>query len=119
MNRSLIANRTSLGALDMSQRSKLRIIALEAFLAVIEHGGQQEAAQALGLSQSSISRHITDLESYLKAVLFTGDIPAQLTQKGHSFARTAQEVMTLLREARNEPSAPKPPRAASARDIKI
>lgn len=100
--------------------SSLRFFALEAFLAAAEAGDQRQAAAQLGVDRSSISRNITDLETWLGKLLFTDDLPRELTADGLAFLPVAQEIVRLLYDAqapRNLP--PEQPKKLSAKDLKI
>jgi LysR family glycine cleavage system transcriptional activator len=92
---------------------------LEAFIAAAHAGSQREAAKALGCTQSAVSKRITTLEAWLGKLLLTSDAPKELTESGKAFLPVAQQIVTLLEEARSQPSSASPPQRKSARDIQI
>jgi DNA-binding transcriptional LysR family regulator len=82
-------------------RTTLRLSWIESFLAVIDSGGvEARAAEALGISASTVNRDIGALDAWLGWVTFNGDFPRELTQDGRNFEDTAREVRRLLTEAR-------------------
>ncbi len=92
---------------------------LEAFMAAADAGSQREAAKALGCTQSAVSKRITTLEAWLGKLLLTSDAPKELTENGKAFLPVARQIVTLLKEARSQPSSASPLAETSARDIKI
>lgn len=86
---------------------KLRI-----FHAVALAGSLTKAGQMLHLSQSAISRQISDLEAHLNVILFTRHTRGLvLTEQGELLQKATQDMIAKLREAqtlltenRNEPS---------------
>ncbi|MEU6720479.1 LysR family transcriptional regulator [Nonomuraea sp. NPDC046802] len=71
---------------------------LEALLALEEHGSFTRAGQALGLTQSAVSRAIAALEHRLgAAVVHRGPSGATLTSVGHEVAAHARAVLEHLR----------------------
>src|SRR5262245_21107472 len=72
---------------------------VEAFVAVIRHGGFTPASAALHLSQPAISRRIQLLETELGAVLFHR-LPggARLTEAGDAFRPYAETVLAAARD---------------------
>ncbi len=86
---------------------KLRI-----FHAAAEAGSFTHAAEALHLSQSAVSRHVSALEQELNTALFHRHARGlALTEQGELLRRTAEEVLTklnsvesMLADTRSEPS---------------
>lgn len=78
----------------------VRLVELEAFIAVVEEGGYTAAAKALGVDQSTVSRYLTNLEKWAQVPLLTMDVPPDLTAQGEQFLPVAREVVTMLRETR-------------------
>lgn len=73
---------------------------LEAFVAVAEAGGYQQAAAALHLSQPGVSRRILALEANTRLVMFDRtNRGARLTNEGAAFLPVAREVLRALAEA--------------------
>lgn len=77
---------------------------LESFVAAAEHGSFTAAGKALGVAQSTISRHVHSLERWLRTPLVIGDIPYELTEKGETFLEKAKLVIMVLQEERMDPS---------------
>lgn len=103
-------------------RKTLRLCWIESFLAVIDEGGvEARAAEAIGLSASTVNRDVADLESWYEMVLFNGGFPRELTQDGRNFQNTARQVVRLLTEARRIPTTQAEPGPAlvSASVIKV
>ncbi|MEM6993667.1 MAG: LysR family transcriptional regulator [Myxococcota bacterium] len=73
---------------------------LRTMLAVLEHGSFTRAAEALGLSQSTVSFHIKGLEATLgERVLDRGRDGVQPTAQGKILRRYAERMMGLRAEA--------------------
>jgi LysR family glycine cleavage system transcriptional activator len=92
----------------------LPLNALRAFAAVYEHGGVRAAARALGVTHSSMSRHVAGLEAWLGAQLFrdaggrngramtaTGEVLGKAAVAG---MREIERAVAAIREARSEAS---------------
>jgi DNA-binding transcriptional LysR family regulator len=74
---------------------------LEDFLALVETGGFSKAAESRAVSQSSFSRRIQALESWVGAALFDRDTHTiRLTAAGERFYLTAEEVVRQLKLGR-------------------
>jgi DNA-binding transcriptional LysR family regulator len=66
---------------------------IQAFLAVVENGAVARAAEATGVSQSTLSRQIAALETELGAALFTrGARGSLLTPTGAALVDSAQQM---------------------------
>lgn len=75
---------------------------LEAFLAVIREGSFTRAAEALNLTQPSLSARIQQLEQSLGCELFRRDKrPIQLTPHGELFADYAERALGILQAGRD------------------
>jgi DNA-binding transcriptional LysR family regulator len=73
---------------------------IQSFAAVVTHHGFAPAARALGTPKSSLSRHVTRLESRLGVRLLERSTRhLRLTDAGASFYRHCQSVLTELAEA--------------------
>lgn len=73
---------------------------LKIFHVVAEAGSFTHAGEALGLSQSAVSRQISALEQELKATLFHRHARGlMLTEQGETLYRTAHEVFVKLEAA--------------------
>ncbi|WP_262690168.1 LysR family transcriptional regulator [Kordiimonas aestuarii] len=74
---------------------------LEDFLALVETGGFSKAAESRAVSQSSFSRRIQALETWVGAALFDRDTHTiRLTPAGERFCLTAEEVVRQLKLGR-------------------
>lgn len=84
----------------MPKQASLRMVWLEAFVAVADEGTQGSAAKELGLDQPTVSRYVGGLEGWLRKALLDPAIPGQLTDDGSEFLITAIEVLVTLSQAR-------------------
>ena len=74
---------------------------LQYFIAVAENGTVSGAAQALSISQSSITEAVKDLEADLGVSLFERHSRGlSITHNGHQFLRHAQNILTQVSDAR-------------------
>lgn len=75
---------------------------LEAFVAVVEHGGFRAAADALFVSQPSLTRRVKRLEQDLGIdLLERGPWGLRLTGHGETLLTGARRVMTTMDEVRS------------------
>ena len=81
--------------MHISKKMKnIDITSLMYSLAVIDHSGFRQAANALGVSQSALSRRVQALEETLQASLFErGSRGARLTAAGESFLEQARTAL--------------------------
>lgn len=79
----------------------LRLAWLETFLASVDCGTQELAAERLGVSQPTIGNHIRSLEKWLGHKLFSPGSPRRLTSRGSQFVSIAKDVSKLIRESRH------------------
>lgn len=71
------------------------------FVAVAEHGSVSATAQAISISQSTITETIRELEGDLGIRLFERHARGvELTLKGHQFLRHARKILSDVRDAR-------------------
>lgn len=83
--------------------SKLSLKWLDVFQQAARSGSVQQAAQATGLSVSTVSHHLRQLEQALGvALLDHGRRPMRLTPTGARFLDHVEEALTLLRRAELE-----------------
>lgn len=76
---------------------------LRVFHAVADAGSFTRAGQVIGLSQSAISRQISDLEASLKVILFHRHARGLvLTEQGEVLQRTVREMMLKLKSAESQ-----------------
>jgi len=72
---------------------------IQAFLDVSEHGSFSKAAQAVGLSQPTLSRKIAELEKSLATTLFERSVRGlRLTQSGMRMLEPARRMRTASRQ---------------------
>ncbi len=77
-----------------------RFHAIEAFVRVVEAGSFARAAERLGVSVSSVSRHVTELESHLDARLLNRTTRTlSLTEIGRAFHERCVVLLADLEEA--------------------
>jgi DNA-binding transcriptional LysR family regulator len=77
-----------------------RFHAIEAFVKVVEAGSFARAAERLGVSVSSVSRHVTELEAHLDARLLNRTTRTlSLTEIGRAFHERAVLLLADLEEA--------------------
>ena len=74
----------------------VRVQWLEAFLATDKFGSMTDAAKALDVSQSTVSRDLGKLEDALGRLLTTRDVPFALTPEGLAFQPIAQKMIDEL-----------------------
>ena len=76
---------------------------LQYFLAVCREQSISGAAEALHLSQPTLSRQLKDMESELgKQLLIRGNRRISLTEEGMILRKRAEEIMELVQKAENE-----------------
>jgi DNA-binding transcriptional LysR family regulator len=80
----------------------MRLEQLQAFLAVAETGSFQKAAHKCGLTQSTISRQIQNLETELEISLFHRGASATLTLGGDRFLSRARKICQEWQTATQE-----------------
>lgn len=81
---------------------QLPLNALRAFAAVYASGGVRHAARTLGISHSSVSRHLAELESWLGVALTepaAGRRGLSLTTDGDLLGRAAYDALAALENA--------------------
>ena len=86
---------------------KVEIRELKYFLAVANEGSISGAAEALFITQPSLSRQMQNLESEVGGALFVrGNRRITLTERGKLLKKRAEELLELYEKAVNEVSAP-------------
>jgi len=81
----------------------MEIRVLEYFLAVAKEQSFLRGAEALGLSQPTLSRQIADMEKELGKTLFTrGKKGVELTEDGLILRKRAEEIMELVKKTKAE-----------------
>ena len=80
----------------------MRLEQLQAFLAVVETGSFQQAAQKCGVSQSTISRQVQSLEATVGLLLFHRQSHAKLTLGGDRLLPQARKICQIWATAEQE-----------------
>ena len=76
-----------------------RMKSYEYVIAVAQHGGISQAAEALNIAQPALSRYIRKLESDLGIELFDrSTIPIRMTQAGSRYVETGMRMLSLERQ---------------------
>jgi len=77
-----------------------RLAAIDALLAVVDAGGFGRAARELGLTQSTVSRRVAQLEARLGVTLLARTTRSlKLTDAGEAYVTSARNALSLLRAA--------------------
>jgi LysR family carnitine catabolism transcriptional activator len=86
-----------------SKPTRVDLRHIRSFQAVAEHGGFRIAADALGLSQPTLSAHIAELEEELGVVLLSRTTRhVRLTRMGETFLARTRRALDDLQLAANE-----------------
>ncbi|MEL6800850.1 MAG: LysR family transcriptional regulator [Pseudomonadota bacterium] len=89
-----------------SSRKDLSLKWLELFQICAQQGSLQAAARETGLSVSTVSHHLRNLEDHLGVALFNHSRrPMVLTPKGRVFLRNIDDALYAIRRAKAEASA--------------
>lgn len=83
------------------RRGGLRMIWIEAFLALVDAKTFSAAAKRLNCNQSTVSRDVADLQMWLGHKLFSQYAPCELTSQGEKFEGVALQVVQLLNDSRS------------------
>lgn len=87
-------------SLPVTRANMDRFHAIEAFVNVVEAGSFARAAERLGVSVSSVSRHVTELEAHLDARLLNRTTRRlSLTEIGRAFHERCVQLLADLEEA--------------------
>ena len=87
----------------VTPRKDMTLKALELFQLCARKGSLQDAAAETGLSISTVSHHLRNLEDHLGVALFNHNRrPMVLTPKGHSFLRNIDTALRAIRKAKSE-----------------
>ncbi|MEL6679816.1 MAG: LysR family transcriptional regulator, partial [Pseudomonadota bacterium] len=77
-----------------------RLSEMEAFIAVVDHGGFTDAARKMGMSKSAISKHVSSLEGRLGARLLNRTTRrVSPTEIGLAYYDKATRVLTEATDA--------------------
>lgn len=79
---------------------------LEYYLAIVREGNISKAAEALHVTQPTLSRQMTQLEEELGTTLFQRGKKIVLTDAGRMLERRAEEIVSLVDEMEEEISHP-------------
>jgi DNA-binding transcriptional LysR family regulator len=87
-------------------KDDLRIRSLKTFLTLVETGSFSKTAERLGITQGTVSNHITSLEQYFDAELFYKGERAReggtLTQEGLKVLHGVREIIDTLNRTKDE-----------------
>lgn len=78
---------------------------LKTFIAVVEYKNFTKAAEAINLSQPSVSLHIKHLEEYFNTTLIQRSIKQKninITQPGYLLYERAKQIIKLLNDTKND-----------------
>ncbi|WP_315066205.1 LysR substrate-binding domain-containing protein [uncultured Clostridium sp.] len=78
---------------------------LKTFMAVVEYKNFTKAAEAINLSQPSVSLHIKHLEDYFDTVLIQRSVKQKyinITQSGYLLYERSKQIIKLLDDTRND-----------------
>jgi len=78
---------------------------LKTFIAVVEHRNFTKAAEAINLSQPSVSLHIKHLEEYYKTTLIQRSIKQKtfyITESGNLLYERSKQIIKLLDDTKSE-----------------
>lgn len=78
---------------------------LKTFIAVVEYKNFTKAAEAINLSQPSVSLHIKHLEEYFNTTLIQRSIKQKninITQSGYLLYERAKQIIKLLNDTKND-----------------
>jgi DNA-binding transcriptional LysR family regulator len=78
----------------------VRLVWLEAFVAVVDHGGYTAAAKVMGSNQSTVTRWVDGLERWLRKPLFISEFSSELSPHGVFFLEPARKTIELLNASR-------------------
>lgn len=88
------------GLSRQAELTLLELHKLQTFVAAAEHGNFGRAAEALGIRQPTVSRHVRDLEEQLAVLLFerhAGGV--RLTPAGRAVLASARRALQILGDA--------------------
>jgi DNA-binding transcriptional LysR family regulator len=95
--------RESLDLIFVAQNGMFSLTQLTTFAAVAKAHSITKAAQALRVSQPSVSKHLKNLESHYRVKFFERDGGAlELTEEGRRFQRRVNAVLSRLEELERE-----------------
>ena len=84
----------------------MKLIWLEAFVAVAERESFTDAAKTMGKDQGLVSRYVANLRLWLGKNLIESYSPVKLTPEGEAFLPVARQVLSLLSAAQNDAQPP-------------
>ena len=98
----------------------LRLSWLRTFVVVSRSDYRTTAAKKLAIKQSTVTKHIQNLERWSQKVLVYPDSnPPKLTEQGEAFVPVADDILKVMAEARKPAVTPAKPEAISANDLRV
>ena len=97
-------------------RSDITLERMRTFVRVVERGSLSAVAREHGVGQSSVTRHLNELEDAVGVALLTRTTRRlALTDEGHSFYRDSLQVLRLVEQARDDVRAQRDAAAGTVR----
>ena len=98
----LIKSRSAELSAESKASGSLRTVWLEAFVKTVECAGHSAAAVCLSWDQSSVTRYVHQLETWLGKTLLVGLVPPKLTDDGAEFFSSSKRVLHALAKSRTK-----------------
>lgn len=98
----------------------LRLSWLQTFVVASRSENRSVAAKKLGITQSTVTKHIQNLERWCQRVLVYHDsVPMKLTEDGEAFVEVADNIVDVMAKARKLPESPAEPKKIAAKDLRV
>jgi DNA-binding transcriptional LysR family regulator len=96
---------------------RLKLDWVETFVTLADCQSYTETAKQIGRDQGTVSRHLGQLQAWLRRDLIASYQPVTLTDAGTEFLKVARNLLEKLESSRAPLPPPRSPRVASAKDI--